>query len=187
MGRRSNYIMTTQYEPSQQIAVVDQETGEVRQMPSTLDGIARLQTGGLTGAVKTSLDMSKPADQVTFDEMRQYQAQPDHKQNDGWYGQPFTMAAYLCQGYLGKRNAQGEMLGVPEPRIRTVIKSGDGRYLVSSSSYLYESLMIAVKTHQDRKETGPLILKLVKAGPTDQLQRVHNAGMVNPNAKQRKG
>ena len=159
---------------SNQLVVIDNETGELMTAESTLDSIARKTTGGLTGAIKTSLDLTTTKGREDFDKLRQANPPNDHKQNEGWYGRTFVFDSYVCNGYLGKKDSLGSRLETPEPRIRTTIRDKEGKIMVSSSSYLYESLMQAIESHRKDGVKKPLKLRLVKSGPTDQIQRVYD-------------
>jgi hypothetical protein len=163
------------------LTVVDPDTGEVFEalQPAItaadgLDNIAKKSTGGLTGMMKTSYDMKTEEGRKQFDTLRTSNPPADHKQNDGWYGTPFVLEGYVCSAYLGKRDKNGNLLEQPEARIRTAIRDTDGHIMTSSSPYLYESLMQAIASHKQDGGDKPLKLKLVKSGPTDQIQRVYD-------------
>jgi hypothetical protein len=167
---------------TKQLTVVDPDTGEVIQTlhqqisgADGLDSIAKKSTGGLTGMMKTSFDMTTEQGRMQFDTLRTSNPPDDHKQNEGWYGRSFFLEGYVCSAYLGKRDKNGTLLEIPEARIRTAIRDTEGRIMTSSSSYLYESLMQAIASHKQDGVDKPLCLKLVKSGPTDQIQRVYTS------------
>jgi hypothetical protein len=166
---------------NRQLVVVDPDTGEVIENVGasdssidSLDAIAKKSTGGLTGVSKTSFDLTTEKGRQEFDTLRVSNPPADHKQNDGWYGRTFTLRGFVCSAYLGKRDKNGNVLPQPEKRIRTAISDSEGRIMTSSSPYLYESLMHAIASHKQDGGDRPLRLKLVKQGPTDQVQRVYD-------------
>src|ERR1700688_4686319 len=113
------------------LVTIDPDTGEIYEAPSSLDQIARKSTGGLTGLVKTSYDMTTENGRMNFDILRTSNPPADHKQNEGWYGRTFNLEGYVCSGYLGKRDKTGQMLRVPEARIRTAIRDTEGKIMTS--------------------------------------------------------
>lgn len=152
------------------LEVVNQKTGELVSLPSTLKDIARRDTGGFGRQIQTSIKIDTPEGRRTLARYLDADKPKNHIENDGWFGKVFNMIGYVSKAVLVKKDSNGVVYDVPKPLIRTVVIADDGDFFISSSSYMFESIEQLIHFNGVPAKDNPIPVKLVKGGMSFKLQ-----------------
>lgn len=142
---------------------------DVATLPMSLDEMVAQQTGVMTGEVKTNMCMDTPEGRSALLRHMQFSPPENEKINGGWYAREFNLVSYSCRATAAKRSPDGELYDRPRPLVRTVLEGDDGFMMVSSSPYVYQSLMQIISLRGQPSADNPIRVMLGRGGNADKL------------------
>lgn len=144
------------------------------------------RTGGVGRNLECTYDVSTEEGKETC--MRHIQHNPDKnaKSNDGWYGKHFDLVAVTSRSVRVTKDPDGKQYSEPRVLTRTVMEAADGSLLVSSSDYVYESLLTIMAMAGVPSRDRPIRVYLGKGGNADKMFMAPKAANASPPPKQPK-